>query len=319
MRHSISPTSLTLLCTYRCTAACSQCCFESNPRLRGQLDGDAMLQRISEASRDFPDLRLVVFSGGEPLLLKEDLCRAVSHCTSLGLRSRIVSNGSWAKRMERARQTCTRLHGAGLSELNLSTGRDHQAWVAQDSVINAAEAAVDTGLRVLVTIETDTAESRCLAAMRSDARVARLAENPLFGLQSNYWMPFHGGAPAREQTPDLEQLRKGCSQVFENVVVTPRDEVSACCGLTFEHIPEMRLGKCSGANLAERIANKERTSSSTGSRSMARIPSSNDCSGIARRQCSMASSINARPAPSSTRTPTFGPSSFSATQNSCRM
>jgi hypothetical protein len=210
-----------------------------------------MLQRISEASRDFPDLRLVVFSGGEPLLLKEDLCRAVSHCTSLGLRSRIVSNGSWAKRMERARQTCTRLHGAGLSELNLSTGRDHQAWVAQDSVINAAEAAVDTGLRVLVTIETDTAESRCLAAMRSDARVARLAENPLFGLQSNYWMPFHGGAPAREQTPDLEQLRKGCSQVFENVVVTPRDEVSACCGLTFEHIPEMRLGKCSGANLAE--------------------------------------------------------------------
>jgi len=159
--------------------------------------------------------------------------------------------------MERARQACERLREAGLSELNLSTGRDHQDWVSQETVLNAAEAAVHSGIRVLITVETDTPESHCLAAIRSDSRVAALVQYPSFGLQANYWMPFHGDAPARQQSPDLEQLRKGCSQIFNNVVVNPRDEISACCGLTFEHIPEMHLGKCSGTNLAETYSQQE--------------------------------------------------------------
>ena len=76
-------------------------------------------------------------------------------------------------------------------------------------------------------------------------------------MQANYWMPFHGDAPSRVQTPDLATLRKGCSQVFENVVVTPRDEVAACCGLTFEHIPEMRLGPCADGGLERRYRSQE--------------------------------------------------------------
>jgi hypothetical protein len=166
-------------------------------------------------------------------------------------RSRIVRNGAWANRLPREHAVCGQIREAGLSEFNLSTGRDHQQWVDHATVVNAAEAAVEAGIRVLVTIETETEDSRCLATFRSDPRVARLAENALFGLQSHYWMPFHRDAPSRRQVADVDQLRKGCSQVFDNVVVTPRDEVAACCGLTFEHIPEMRLGTCDGHNLAD--------------------------------------------------------------------
>lgn len=31
------PDTLTVLVTYRCNAACEECCFESNPRVEGRL------------------------------------------------------------------------------------------------------------------------------------------------------------------------------------------------------------------------------------------------------------------------------------------
>jgi hypothetical protein len=213
--------------------------------LSGRLDAATIRERIDEATTTFPRLQLVVFSGGEPFLLKDDLIDSVAHCSKLGLRSRIVTNGSWAKRTARAKETCERLREAGLTELNVSTGRDHQQWVDHQTVVNASAAAVAAGLRVLVTIETDTKISDCLDSFRSDPRVIELSDHPLFAFQANYWMPFHGDAPERLQAADLSVLRKGCGQVFKNVVITPRDEVAACCGLTFEHIPEMRLGPCS--------------------------------------------------------------------------
>ncbi len=61
----VSPHTLTILCTYTCTAACKQCCFESSPRVTGRLPLESILKRISEAHESFPDLRLVSFSGGE--------------------------------------------------------------------------------------------------------------------------------------------------------------------------------------------------------------------------------------------------------------
>ncbi|ELQ07393.1 hypothetical protein [Xanthomonas translucens] len=62
-------------------------------------------------------------------------------------------------------------------------------------------------------------------------------------------MPFHNDADERDQEIDHESLRNGCDQIFSNVVVTPHDNLSACCGLTLEHIPEMRLGRCDGSNM----------------------------------------------------------------------
>ena len=38
---------------------------------------------------------------------------------------------------------------------------------------------------------------------------------------------------------------------MENLVITPHKRISACCGLTFEHIPEMILGNTSSGNYQE--------------------------------------------------------------------
>lgn len=246
----VFPTSLTIIPTYRCTAACEQCCFESSPKVKGRLSLETIQARIREARETFPALQLVVFSGGEVFLLKEDLYESIGYATSLGLLTRVVSNGSWAKSPRRARFTAERLAGVGLGELNLSTGLDHQKWVPLDSVINAAEASVGLGITTLMTIEQDTDDSDCLGTALADARVKRLLGEARFSLRSNSWMPFHAEASLRKALPDRTELASGCSQVFNNLVVTPHDQFSGCCGLTFEHIPEMKLGRLGDRSMA---------------------------------------------------------------------
>src|SRR5437899_7114277 len=75
------PTHLTILPTYRCTAACAQCCFESNPHVQGRIPIERILDYIDQAAGDFPSLRLVVFSGGECFLLRQDLDAAIERAT----------------------------------------------------------------------------------------------------------------------------------------------------------------------------------------------------------------------------------------------
>ena len=178
MDHSttafIEPHTLTILCTYQCTAACKQCCFESSPKVLGRLSRQAIFDRISEARREFPTLRLVVFSGGEATILKQDLFDAIAHCTDLALLTRIVSNASWGKTSAAAGRTAKALSDAGLRELNISTGKDHQEWVPAESVIKAAEAAVDQGIHTLITVEVDDEQASRLIAISRDERIKRM-------------------------------------------------------------------------------------------------------------------------------------------------
>jgi hypothetical protein len=243
------PHTLTVLCTYQCTAACAQCCFESSPKVKGRLSLDTILARISEAKESFPGLSLVVFSGGEAFILKDDLHAAIAHATALGMMTRVVSNGSWGKTPQSASSTVEKLVTAGITEINLSTGLDHLQWVPQSSVVNAALALCERGVTTLVTVEADTPTSDCFGSLTSDPQILKALRTGHLQFQNNSWMPFSEDAEERERNFDESLLSTGCSQVFGNIVVTPHDNLSACCGLTLEHIPEMRLGKNNGSNM----------------------------------------------------------------------
>lgn len=247
--YFIQPHTLTVLCTYQCTAACRQCCFESSPSVIGKLSAETIKARISEAKREFDTLEMVVFSGGEAFLLKQDLYDSIAHASALNLRTRIVSNGSWGKSKANASKVASALQKSKLSEINISTGKDHQEWVPLESVVNAAVALVDADIFTLVTVELDNEQQSCLAAIMSDDRVRDMLRTRKLVVQSNSWMPFHQSAEDRKQSVDLADMRNGCDQIFGNMVVTPHDHLSASCGLTLEHIPEMRLGKNDGTNL----------------------------------------------------------------------
>lgn len=241
---SVFPDTVTILTTYRCNAACKQCCFESSPKVRGRLSLEDINSKIDEAVRCFPALKLIVFSGGESFLLKDDLYKAISHATQHGLMVRCVTNAFWGRTPTQAEAVARQLKLARVTEINISTGKDHQEWVPFKSVEHAAYALVQAGINTLVTIEQDTADSRCFKnSIESPILKEILLNNAdLFSIQLNSWMPFHENYEERGQPAEFSKIDGGCKQIFHNIVITPYNEYSACCGLTFEHIPELKVG-----------------------------------------------------------------------------
>jgi len=242
--------SITILPTYRCNAECEQCCFESNPRISTRLGLETIKQRIDDAVKTFPNLKLVVFSGGECFLLKDDLFAAITYASAYGLSVRCVTNAFWGKTTKNANRTARRLTESGIAEINISTGLDHQRWVPEQSVVNAVAALVSHRITTVVTVERDTETSACYKHLISKREIqqALTEEYSRFKLMTNSWMAFHSDAAPRKSTEDFRE-KKGCQQIFRNVVITPNDEMSACCGLTFEHIPELKLGRLSEVSM----------------------------------------------------------------------
>lgn len=244
--------SITFITTYQCTAACRECCFESSPTLNsGRLTFEFMKGVIDEAVKALPSLRLAVFSGGECFMLKEELFKTIAHASACGLGTRCVTNGYWGKTPRSAERNAKRLRESGITEINISTGLEHQEWVPFESVVNCASALAKEGIFLLITVEKDTAESTCWETVTGHPVVKELVEARPAKLKliCNSWMPFHADAAPRAQQRGYI-AEKGCEQLFSNLVVTPYRMVSACCGLTYEHIPEMRLGAVGSKPLA---------------------------------------------------------------------
>ncbi|WP_336203710.1 radical SAM protein [Nonomuraea sp. LPB2021202275-12-8] len=236
---------MTILGTYKCTARCENCCFDSNPFLTERLSLPEILQFIQEAA-ELPTCKMVVFSGGECFLLGDDLVTAVAYATSLGMITRCVTNGFWAKHPEHGRTRLEPLVRAGLKELNLSTGDYHQRWVSQDTVVNAACLATDFGLPTVIMVELQRERRVTAADIAGDPRMAgRLKrDNPSLRILESPWMPMdHNDIIEQSENRMLSQrtlhMRGGCTSVLNTVVITPHRRFGFCCGLSREKIPEL--------------------------------------------------------------------------------
>ena len=236
-----SPKSLTIIATYQCTASCNDCCFSCTPKIKERLSKWEMINSIDNAKISFPNLEIIVFTGGECFMLGDDLFEAIEYATKLGLKSRCVTNGYWGRNKVKAKIVASRLKAVGITEMNISTGLDHQEWINSNTVINSAEALVMEQIKTIVLVEKDSENSDCLGELHSESRFSQLLTSTFFSIQSNCWMPFKSSFKERKKGGRI-QANEGCAQLYNNVVVTPHNLQSACCGLTFEYIPEMKVG-----------------------------------------------------------------------------
>lgn len=238
------PHTLTIITTYQCNAACNDCCFGCNPSISLRLRLEDIREFINQAIDSFPGLRLVVFTGGEPFLLGKDLFAAIRHAKDRELLTRCVSNGYWGKKEAFARRTARNLLESGVDEINISTGLDHAKWVDIGAVVSAAIAVADLGIFSLITVEQDSSDSDVLNVLRNDNKLASYLEAGKVHIQSNSWISFNEKSTPRVEAMNRRQLLlRGCEQLFENCTFTPNKEVSGCCGLTFEYIPEMLIAR----------------------------------------------------------------------------
>lgn len=256
------PEVLTILPTYTCTAACRECCFECSPKVHGRIPLDRILHYIDEAVESVSTLRLVVFSGGECFLLGQDLDKAIAHAHQYGLKTRCVTNGYWAISPKAAQRRLGALKEAGLTELNISTGDDHQQYVPFERVVNGALSAAELGIVILIVVEGFTNSTFKSSDAHYHPRITTFMQSspraPYLHIIQNIWMPFHADRELTHteeiyRTPERAATGNGCDNVLHNMVVTPDESLASCCGLTMEHIPEMKLGKLADHSIAEMV------------------------------------------------------------------
>lgn len=241
------PRTLSLITTHRCTAACSNCCFSCSPQHEGPtVPSENLKQYITEAAA-FGSFEVVVFTGGECFLYGKSLDDMISHATSHHLKTRFVSNGYWATSMRVARERVKTLVESGLTEANFSTGDNHQKFVKLDYVMNGAVACAESGLNTVVMVEIFSEMKFEINTFFANERFLELCNEGKIKILASPWMPFEDKAIGPEYSEEYlntaNKKSRSCTSIYDVVAVNPAEYLIACCGLTLEEIPELRLGK----------------------------------------------------------------------------
>ena len=61
----LPPTSLSIITTYKCTSACTNCCFQCNSYRKEKLSIKDIKKYIIDATNTYDTIKLLVLTGGE--------------------------------------------------------------------------------------------------------------------------------------------------------------------------------------------------------------------------------------------------------------
>ena len=188
-------------------------------------------------------LKVLVITGGECMLLKQDVQLILQYATSLGLSTRIVTNAFWATSYKVAYKTISELKSCGLKEINFSTGDEHERWVPYKNVRNASVAAAKQGFVPLINVEAhNNSNSTLLRKLPKDRVFQKMVQNNIIQIEQGVWMPFVEDSEISYNKILYKKRYERCSTLFSVIPINPYGEVLACCGLTSEYNPYMRIG-----------------------------------------------------------------------------
>lgn len=249
----ITPTTLSIVTTLQCTAACESCCFQCSPKIKESISNETIFRLIEEA-KHIPSIKVVVFTGGEPFLRFDDLCQFVEKASSYGYFSRIVTNCFWAKNPDTALLKLKQLKEIGLTEINFSTGDEHQKFVDLNNILNAIEATIACDLPCTINVE---------AIENSNFKFSQITdkEHIKFAISIGLVRVIHGFWNKKNENPNKNILtdlqEKPCDYIFETLTIFPNNDVTFCCGLTVRTIENLIAGSAEKNKLIEIIQKNE--------------------------------------------------------------
>jgi len=205
-----------------------------------------MKKYISESINAYPTVKVLVLTGGECVLLGDDLLKIIEYGRQKGLIIRIVTNAFWAKTYSIAHKKMKLFLDCGLSEINISTGDEHQKWVSYEYIVNASKAAMDLGLTCVVNIEShDNSVFTCDKMINDDRLVEYFnpyREGKVLQIKNGIWVSVDKNKQFNYSKFSMKNEERGCSSLFSTITINSYSNMLACCGLLCEYISCLRIG-----------------------------------------------------------------------------
>ena len=249
--------TLAIMPTFACPAKCRNCGSFSRPNRNQRLSRTEVIESIKQAKElDFVN---VVFTGGEATLVWDDLLEGLRFSSSLGLQTRLISNGHWASSLDVARRFLGELINNGLNEINYSTGDEHARFIPIEYVINGILASVEFELDVHLMIEY-RAIRRITKTTILDHPLLNIltpAQREKINITESPWMPISpikAGCYTKGDTVNTKNvtLREGCPSILQSYNIEADGRIAACCGLGISDIPELYVGTIRGHKYLKR-------------------------------------------------------------------
>jgi len=239
---NIKPRFLTIIPTHKCSASCQECCFRCTPRIK----------YIDKSLKTYPSIQVVVITGGECFLLGKQLDKIIKHAASHKIITRVVTNGFWATSYKAAYNRLKSLATAGLVELNLSTGDNHQEFVKFECIVNAIQAAHDVGIKTIcVSIETKPNATFTSNIIQNHSELKPLIEKKVLHIINASWMNFRK-SPEQSSTLAMHlNHKRPCPNIFTEIVINPYSQLLSCCGLTVEYNKYLKIGNIETNSIKE--------------------------------------------------------------------
>ena len=168
-------TQVALMVTRRCNMSCGHCSVESDPKVKGEPTEAELLEWVRRSAD--AGLKLLRFTGGEPMLRAATVMALLRECQKVGIASMLYTNGFWGRQPAKALQQIKAFKRAGLQQLVLSYDKYHAEFMGPDPLLHIVNHCKDVGLSVRVTLTRGTDEDDLTDVMTQieQVRGARLS------------------------------------------------------------------------------------------------------------------------------------------------
>jgi len=262
---------MTVMTTSSCTARCAHCLVRSGPERDDTLNYDQIVAAV-EQTHTAGRLAVVVFAGGEPTSLGDELLDAIAYVNSLGIGTRLVTNASWATDEHSAAAMVRQLREAGLDEINFSADDFHLPFIPLQCVVNAWHACKGVGFRSVVIALScgpgskvtpervqeaigervpltydDRGDLRGMPAASADGTTYLIANNNIYRIgRGRRLRERYVSYPATQ-----EHLERPCPWAVRSAALSPKNHLVACCGIEAEHNEVLDFGTVGEASVVE--------------------------------------------------------------------
>ena len=263
--------------TNDCTARCAHCLMCCEPGLKHYLNADQIIDAIEQANK-MEKIRVAIFTGGESLLLGNDLIRAIEYCYNNKILTRLITNAFWADTPKHAEWMLSYLRSCGLLELNISFDDYHAEYVPEQNIVNVWNAVQGKHFTSVVFANCSGENSRItpeyiqkligtdIEIIRTEERfrdldyakrATKIDGTDYYIVQNNLQRTgraaeeIKGDENYKAYLTDDELKVIRCNNILHDTTIGYNYHVNACCGIKPDGNPVLDLGDLSKEPLAD--------------------------------------------------------------------